>query len=133
MEFVDTNVFLRALLQDDPTKSPKSQTLFDKAIQGKLELWTTEWVIGEIIWVLHSFYEKPKSFIIDSIAKILNTQGLFIHNEDLVIEALSLYKNDNLDYVDAVNSVLVQEEGVKKVYSYDKHFNRISWLKRREP
>lgn len=131
MRFVDTNIFLRLFLRDHPQQSKQSAELFKKAKNGKIKLWTTEWVIGEIIWTLASYYDKPTEFIIDTIKKIINTEGLEIHSEGLVVEALGLYEKERVDFEDAMNSLLAREEGVTMAYSYDKHFDRIPWLKRK--
>jgi predicted nucleic acid-binding protein len=53
--FVDTNVFLRFLTNDDPAKAKRAESLFRDALRGKIKLATSLLVIAEIIWTLESF------------------------------------------------------------------------------
>ena len=53
MIFVDTNIFLCFLTNDDPRKADACEQLFKKAVSGKESLFTTELVIAEIVWVLN--------------------------------------------------------------------------------
>ncbi|MBV5339042.1 MAG: PIN domain-containing protein, partial [Deltaproteobacteria bacterium] len=52
--FVDTNLFIRYLTNDDSAKADKVEKLLDDAAAGSLKLVTTEMVIAEIVWVLES-------------------------------------------------------------------------------
>jgi len=40
MRFVDTNIFLRLLTNDDPRKADACEELFRKAINDKIDLFT---------------------------------------------------------------------------------------------
>ncbi|MEP6890627.1 MAG: PIN domain-containing protein [Nitrospirota bacterium] len=53
--FVDTNVFLRFLTNDDPAKAKRAETLFRDALRGKIRLATSLLGIAEIIWTLEAF------------------------------------------------------------------------------
>lgn len=133
MRFVDTNVFLRFLVNDDPAKADACEVLFRKAIAGEEALFTSDMVIAEIIWVLESYYELKKAAIRESVEKILNTRNLHCPNREIIISALSIYVEKNIDFIDAFNAFLLKREKTNEIYSYDKHFDRIGWLNRIEP
>jgi predicted nucleic acid-binding protein len=133
MRFVDTNIFLRFLLNDDPQKADACEELFRKAIAGKESLLTSDMVVAEIIWVLESYYELEKQDIREKLEKILNTQNLHCPNRGIIINALSLYVEKNIDYIDSYNAYLLSIRKMSEIYSYDKHFDRLDWLKRLEP
>jgi len=133
MRFVDTNVFLRFLLNDDPEKADACEMLFRRAIEGEESLFTTEMVMAEIVWVLESYYELSKSDIRDKLEKILNTQNLDCPNREIIINALAAYEEKNIDYIDAYNASILKMKGIDEVYSYDRHYDRIKWIKRIEP
>ena len=133
MRFVDTNVFLRLMVNDDPVKADACESLFRKAIAGDETLATSDMVIAEIIWVLESYYHLEKSAIQASVEKILNTNNLHCPNREIIIHALSIYVEKNIDYIDAYNAFLLKIHEVREIYSYDKHFDRLDWLKRIEP
>lgn len=89
--FVDTNIFLRFLTNDDPIKAKKAEALFKAAVNGKQRLRTSLLVIAEIVWTLESFYELPKEDIANKIAMILNTPHLTCSEAPLIRRALDLY------------------------------------------
>ena len=133
MRFVDTNIFLRFLTNDDLRKADACEEVFRKAIQGKIDLFTTELVIAEIIWVLESYYGIDKNQIRGHIEKILNTRNLHCPNKEVILHALAAYAEHNVGYVDAYNAFLIKMAGSNELYSYDRHFDRFPWLKRIEP
>ena len=132
--FVDTNVFLRFLTNDDATKARRAEALFKKAIAGKVRLETSLLVIAEIIWTLESFYRLAKADIAEKVGKILNTPNLECPSADLVLEALDIYVTKNVDFIDAYHGVMLREAGMLKILTYDKkHFERMDWLSVVEP
>ncbi len=132
--FVDTNVFLRFLTNDDPAKARRAERLFKKAIAGDVSLETSLLVIAEIVWTLESFYKLAKPDIADKIEKILNTKNLKVQAADTVLQALDLYTTENVDFIDAYHGIMLRETGVKRVLTYDqKHFGRMDWLSISEP
>lgn len=133
MKFVDTNIFIRYMTNDLPRKADACEKIFRNAIAKKETLFTTDLVIAEIIWVLESYYELPKEDVQDKVGKILNTPNLICRHKDLIIEALTLYCEKNIDYIDAYNALVLKEKGIEEVFSYDKHYDRIDWLTRSEP
>ena len=133
MRFLDTNIFIRFLTDDVPEKVDACEEIFKKAVEKEETLFTTELVIAEIVWVLESFYKLPKNEIQDKVEKILNTPNLICPHKDLILNALILYSEKNIDYIDACNALILKENGIEELYSYDKHYDRIDWLTRLEP
>ena len=133
MRFVDTNVIIRFLTNDIPQKADACEEVFKKAVEKKEIIFTTDTVIAEIVWVLESFYELQKEEIQSKVEKILNTPNLVCPNKDLILRALALYREKNIDYIDAYNALILKEKGVDELYSYDKDYDRIDWLTRLEP
>ena len=133
MRFLDTNIFIRFLTDDVPQKADACEKVFKKAVEKKETLFTTELVIAEIVWVLESFYELQKEEVQDKVEKILNTPNLICPHKDLILSALIIYSEKNIDYIDAYNALILKENGIEELYSYDKHYDRIDWLTRLEP
>ena len=133
MRFLDTNIFIRFLTDDDPEKADACEKIFKKAVKKEEILFTTDMVIAEIVWVLESFYKLPKNEVQDKIEKILNTTNLICPHKDLILIALTLYSEKNIDYIDAYNALILKEKGIEELYSYDKDYDRIDWLIRLEP
>jgi len=127
--FVDTNVFLRFLTNDDPVKAKRAEMLFRQAIQGKIQLITSLLVIAEIVWTLESFYHLTKTDIASKVEIILNTPNLLCPEAEIIVMALDLYVQGNMDFIDAFHAYDLQAQGLLQIATYDrKHFNRAPWL-----
>jgi predicted nucleic acid-binding protein len=127
--FVDTNVFLRFLTNDDPAKAKRAEILFRDAVRGKIRLATSLLVIAEIIWTLESFYKLEKPDIAAKVEKILNTPNLDCPEASLLFMVLDLYVHANIDFVDAYNAFYMKEHGLTQILTYDrKHFARVAWV-----
>jgi predicted nucleic-acid-binding protein len=127
--FVDTNVFLRFLTNDDPVKAKRVETLFRQAIQGKVQLIASLLVIAEIVWTLESFYHLSKVDIASKVETILNTPNLLCPEAEIIVMALDLYVQGNMDFIDAFHAYDLQAQGLLQIATYDrKHFNRVPWL-----
>ena len=127
--FVDTNVLLGFLTNDDPAKAKRAETLFRDALRGKIRLATSLLVIAEIIWTLESFYKLEKPDIASKVEKILNTPNLDCPEAPLLFMALDLYIHANIDFVDAYNAFHMKEHGLTQILTYDrKHFARVAWV-----
>lgn len=132
-KFIDTNIFLRYLTKDDPSKYDKCREIFKNATEGKIALATSGMVIAELIWTLLSYYKVAKADIVEKVSIIISTDSLYIHDKDIIADALVLYSRKNIDYIDAYNAVFMRYHGVDEIYSYDRDFDAIEGVKRVEP
>ena len=132
-KFIDTNIFLRYLTKDDPSKYDKCREIFKKAIEDKIELATSGIVIAELIWTLLSYYKVPKADVVEKISIIISTKNLYIPDKDIIADALLLYSRKNIDYIDAYNAVFMKYNDLREIYSYDEDFDLIGDIVRVEP
>jgi predicted nucleic acid-binding protein len=58
--FLDTNLFIRYLTNDDPVKTDRVDNLLNQAAVGKIKLVIVEIVLIEVVWVLESYYSLEK-------------------------------------------------------------------------
>ena len=132
--FVDTNLFVRYLTDDDPEKAERVETLLNDAACGKIKLITSDLVLAELIWVLESSYALKPEAITPMIRAILTTPGLEVINGATVRRALEIYLDQNVDFVDGHLAALMEKLKVSEIYSFDKkHLTRIANIKRIEP
>ena len=132
--FVDTNVFLRFLTNDDPVKAKRANALFRSAVDGKVSLITSPLVIAEIVWTLESFYNLAKRDIASKVEKILNTPNLQCEDMAVILMALDLYADANVDFIDAYHAYYLKDRELTRILTYDrKHFSRAPWLEVVEP
>lgn len=132
--FVDTNVFLRFLTNDDSGKAKRAQALFERAVAGETRLRTSLLVIAEMVWTLESYYELERPDVADKVFKILNTPNLRCPEAPVIRRALDLYVERNIDFIDAYHACALGDEGVTQIVTFDrKHFKRVDWLEIIEP
>jgi len=123
--FVDTNVFLRFLMRDDPVKAEDRRALFQRAEQGELDLVVNDLVVAELIWTLRSYYRLPKQEVVDSVREILAMRSIRVPRKAVLLEGLAVYEQFNVDYIDAYNALDSRRKGVERVCSYDEDFDSL--------
>jgi len=118
--FVDTNLFIRYLTNDDPQKADKVEALLDQAAKGKIRLMTTEMVVAEVVWVLESYYGLKNTDIAPMVKAVLTTPGLEVLNARLVNEAADHYLARNVDFIDAYIAAVMRKHKITHIYSFNK-------------
>ncbi len=131
--FLDANIFIRYLTNDDPVKADRVEKLLESAARGKQRLMTTEMVIAEVVWVLESFYKLSTTVIGPMIKAILATPGLEVINGALVEKAVEHYMAKNIDFIDGYIVAVMDRHNVTEIFSYDKrHLTRIAAIQQKE-
>ena len=119
MVFVDTNYFLRFLIDDDPQQAEEAKKLFLEAARGNLELVTSTIVVFEIYWVFKSYYQKTKDEIIKILQKVLTMNFVSLDERDLLLQALDLFKAENLSLEDCYNLSFALNKKTKTFKTFD--------------
>jgi predicted nucleic acid-binding protein len=137
VRFVDTNVFLRYIVGDDPERSPASRDLLVRCDAGEEELYTSESVIGEIFYVLtrgRESYRVDRVELAQRVKPILNARGLQMPQKPVIQRALDLYiENPEFDFEDAVSMAQMESQGIQEIVSYDEDFDGKPEVVRVEP
>ena len=137
MRFLDTNVILRYLTRDDEAKAEACYRLFQRVWRGEEELFTSEAIIAEVVYVLSSNrapYRLSHEEIRARLVPILTLRGLRLLQKRVYLEALDLYAtSSSLDFEDALAVAHMERQGVTEIVSYDRDFDRVAGLQRVEP
>lgn len=132
--FVDTNLFIRYLTNDDPAKADRVEKLLDDAARGEVALVTSEMVMAEVVWVLESAYGLKNIGVAHLIRGILATPGLEVINGHLVSRGLEFYETHNVDFIDGYIAAVMEKQGITELFSFDrKHVSRLKTITRKEP
>ena len=132
--FLDANIFIRYLTNDDPAKADRVEKLLESAAAGKERLLTTEMVVAEVVWVLESYYKLGNLAIGPMVKAILATPGLEVLNGTLVEKAVERYMAQNIDFIDGYIVAVMEQNKVNEIFSYDKkHLTRIKTILHKEP
>ena len=101
---VDTNVLIRLIVKDDEFKYNTILRLVQKVENNELILIVPTVVIAECCWLLKSFYKLEKYLISEYLLDIIESENVEAE-EDVVLEALRLYSQKNVDFADALLSM----------------------------
>jgi predicted nucleic-acid-binding protein len=121
--FIDSNVFIRFLTQDDPQKALDCTEFFELIEQGLLRPYISNVIVLEIQFVLVRLYKFPKEKVMDDIATLLSLRNLTLIEKTDTHKALELYKKHTVKYADCLISTQIPK-GVRLV-SYDEEFSKI--------
>jgi predicted nucleic-acid-binding protein len=113
---VDANYILRYLLNDNPEMANIAEQLF----LNEQVLIANE-ILAEVVYVLLGVYEISRIDIADKLISLIYCDTIFTDNEPIIIEALTLFKNQNLDFVDCL---LCSYSRIDEVKTFDKKLNR---------
>ena len=131
--YVDAIVILRLLTGDPPDLAERAARLFGLVDEGQVELVVDPIVIAETVWVLSSFYGFSAAQIAPLLQAFLVSDGITCDGKTELLQALALYEDKNIDFLDAFLAVKMANRGVRDVYSFDKHFDRLASVRRVEP
>jgi predicted nucleic acid-binding protein len=129
MRFVDANVFVYVLV-----KSPKRDYEISKRILERIEngeeTATSLAIIQEVVdWLEYNNRKKEiRSFLI-GVNSYLSLEKMSDEWNDF-IEALDDVDKYNIDFVDALTLQRMKKNKVTEIYSNDKDFDRVEWVKR---
>lgn len=136
MRYVDTNIFVRYLTQDDPIKSAACLAFFKDVRDEKVEATTCEAVISEVVYVLASrvSYQLARADIRTRLTPVLSLRGLKLPHRNVYLRALDLYvTHTSLDFEDALCVAHMERAGIRDIESYDRDFDRVPGVTRHEP
>jgi predicted nucleic acid-binding protein len=136
MKLIDTNVFIRYLIGDNPAKQRRSLGLIESIRTGQEDAFTTDIVIHEVCYVpsASTHYNLTHQAIRDRLYPILAMRGLHMTTKSLCLEALNLFATgEKVDYSDALSVAYVRNGLVEGIYSFDRGLDTLSGSNRSEP
>lgn len=124
--FLDTNIFLRYFVEDDPRFFPECKKLIKKINSGEITASTSTLVLSEIYFVLKSYFHYPKRNITEILASILKMEGLKITDNYNPLYALELFEAYKIKFVDCLIASIEPIKNQRMILvSFDKEFDKI--------
>lgn len=123
---LDTNVLLRALLQDDASQSP--------IVAREMHHLTTEHrgfitsvTLAEVHWVLSRSMKMPRRNCLAVMRQIIESEEFEFDDNEGVAQALTLAE-EGADFADALIQTAMEQFGVDRVITFDrKAADRLGW------
>jgi len=102
VSLIDTNIIIRYLVDEAGDHFVRSQEIMKQIRNNRLHVHILGEVVMEVIFVLNKQYKVPLADIVDALKNILNFQGVVNEEKLILIEALNVMREKNIDYVDAL-------------------------------
>jgi predicted nucleic-acid-binding protein len=109
---LDTNYIIRYFMNDNEEMA----SIAEEAIMNR-ELFISNEVLSEVVYVLEGVYNLERKKIASVLVDLLMFDNIFTLNENVVTEALKIYAQKKLDFVDCLLCAYSIED---EVLSFDK-------------
>ena len=122
MTVADSNVILRLLLGDVPHQSERATNWLGE--QPELSVLIADAVLVEVLFLLESkrAYGIARADFIPMLLRLLRSAPWRVSS--LTMQALTLFENSKLDYVDCLLWAMQDNSGVSAVATFDKELQK---------
>jgi predicted nucleic-acid-binding protein len=127
--FIDTNVLVRHLTGDPPEMATRATAY----LRREAELFLTDLVAAETVYVLESFYGAPREQVAESLRSLLSMSSVVTVDTALLLRSIEVYETDRLDFAEAYLVACAESTGVNVIASFDKGIDTIGTVTRVEP
>ncbi|MCO5162113.1 MAG: type II toxin-antitoxin system VapC family toxin [Mesorhizobium sp.] len=115
---LDTNILLRATLNDDAVQSPAAQQLLRSL--GEEPGLVNLPVLMEFFWVLRSRYKLPQARLAAIMRDLVEVENLQFEALEIVGKALAAFEARLADFPDMIIALRNRELGADSTYTFDK-------------
>jgi len=122
--YADTNIFMRYLTNEPVHLSDKVSKFFKELESGKYKLFVCDLVVSELVYVLENVVEMPKKEICEKVKILMIKNNIILENTQIIFKALDIYRDLNVNFVDAYIYCHSTKNGVKKYFSFGNHFKK---------
>lgn len=129
---IDTNVIVRFLIGEE---GPKYQGLYEFFLsleRGEFNVQLDLIVLFQVIFVLTSFYQIPRTQVAEVLEELLTYRGIKVEHKKTIKRMLAIWKGHSLDIVDCYLLAVLESEPQRMLYSYDRDFDKFG-INRKEP
>ena len=120
---IDTNLIVRYLVQDHEKHAKAAEKLFDACDRGQLILVVLPVVLAECVFVLDSFYGRPRADISSALATLISSPGVELSHAAVHLDALQRYRQTKIHFVDCLIAATAAAENTP-VATFDQDFQK---------
>lgn len=128
---LDTNIWVRYLMQDEEEQFESCRDLIETIEQGKIRPYISSIVLLELYFVLHSVYKIPKKEVEHDINTILDTRGLTILDTVNSKEAFSFMTKHGIKFADCFIATQIKKDMI--LCTYDEDFKKFDGIRIENP
>ena len=117
---LDTNVLVRFLVEDDPRQSEEAAALIERAVASGEELFISDIVVSEMVWVLTISYRVRRAQIAATLRELLRARHLAFAAPDMLARAIDTFDRGKGDFADYLIREHARAAGCEQVASFDR-------------
>ena len=121
---VDTNAFLRLLLDDIPKQADLVKGLINQAKKEQIRIIIPQIVIFEIDFILRKYYSFEKQEVINKLKSLLSASYFEVESISVFRNALILYKENNVSFADCFLLAKAKVEEAD-LFTFDKKLKKL--------
>lgn len=129
MTGVDTNILVRYFVQDDPEQAAAAAAFLESECTATQPGWINRIVLCELVWVLERAYRSPREEIADIVQTLAQTAEFELEDLDSVWRALGIYRNQGVDFADALLAATNAVRGCDATVMFDRKAARIAGMR----
>jgi predicted nucleic acid-binding protein len=119
---VDANAIIALLLGGRRTDSERARIFFESIREGTSEAYLPSAVLAECVYVLTRIYKVTRADAASKLLALLDYRGAL--SEPGARRTLELYRDHNVDFVDALVVAIARERGFQ-VFSADRDLEKL--------
>lgn len=123
----DTNVWVRAYLNDEPAQARKARSALTEA-RSAGGVFVPLLVLAELSWVLRGRWDRER--VLDTIESLLQTRGVIVESPAVAWKALEACRKGAAGFADHLIVEISFGSGAGEVITFDKAFGRVSGVRR---
>ena len=131
--FLDTNIFLRHLLQDHPEQSRGASAFLGRIERGEIQARIIDTVIFEAVFTLERTYKQSKRHIRGILLPLIELPAILLPGKDRMRRVFDLYVDHNISFADALHATAMVDFGLNEIITFDTDFDRVPGIRRVEP
>jgi uncharacterized protein len=131
--FLDTNIFLRHLLQDHPEHSQRASAFFGRIERRETQARIIDTVIFEAVFTLERTYKQSKHHVRGILLPLIELPSILFPRKDRIRLVFDLYVDHNISFADALHATAMVDLGLNEIVTFDTDFDRVPGIIRIEP
>jgi predicted nucleic-acid-binding protein len=117
---LDTNVLVRFLVDDDEEQCRRATRRIEDAIERKEDLFISDIVMCETVWVLTSAYRFSRAEVTEVLSRLLRAKQVAFSSSDRLARTLDAFRNGTGDFADYLIREHAAAAGCTTVMTFDK-------------
>jgi predicted nucleic-acid-binding protein len=129
---IDANVIIRYLAPETGELADKAEKILDAVADGELTVSCDPVVLGEVVWVLGSFYKLSKVDVAEALLAFLHCDNFIVPEKQRYLWTLQIYGRTLSHFGDCCACAAALDDSNGRLLSFDKRLSGVEGIQRLE-